>query len=104
MRLETQLKDKPGLIPGLRVGLTKIKTKGKGERQMSNYGKNEILHILMKRDNLSRNEAQNIIDECQEVINDIFDSEMDDFERMEEVEFTIQDYLGLEPDYIFAFL
>ena len=71
---------------------------------MAGYGKEEIIYILIKRDGISKREAENIIEECQEVINDILDSELNDFERMEEIEFTISDYLGLEPDYIFAFL
>lgn len=71
---------------------------------MADYGKEEILKILLKRDGISKLEAENILDEVQEIINDILDSEMSDFERSEEIEFTIADYLGLEPDYIFAFL
>lgn len=71
---------------------------------MADYGKEEIVKILMHRDGITDGEAQDIVNECQWVINDILDSEMSDFERMEEIEFTVQDYLGLEPDYIFAFL
>ena len=71
---------------------------------MADYGKEEILKILIRRDGISKNEAENLLEELQEVINDILDSEMDDFERLAEIEFSIQDYLGLEPDYIFAFL
>ena len=71
---------------------------------MADYGKEEIIKILMHRDEISRDEAEVIIDECQYAINDILDSELSDYERMEEIEFTIEDYLGLEPDYIFAFL
>lgn len=71
---------------------------------MADYGKEEIIKILIRRDSISHNEAENIFEECQEVIADILDSEMNDFEKLEEIEFTIQDYLGLEADYIFAFL
>lgn len=71
---------------------------------MADYGKEEIIKILMRRDEISHEEAEDIVDECQYAINDILDSELSDFERMDEIEFTIQDYLGLEPDYIFAFL
>ena len=71
---------------------------------MENYGKEEICKILMKRDNISKFIAEDIIDACQYVINDILDSEMPDFERLNEIKETIKDYLGLEPDYIFAFL
>ena len=71
---------------------------------MADYGKEEIIKILMHRDEISCDEAEDIVDECQYAINDILDSELSDYERMEEIEFTIDDYLGLEPDYIFAFL
>ena len=71
---------------------------------MADYGKEQIVKILMKRDKISKFIAEDIVDECQYVINDILDSEMSDFEKMEEIENTISDYLGLEPDYIFAFL
>lgn len=71
---------------------------------MAEYGKEEIVKILIRRDGISDGEAEDIVNECQWLINDILDSEMSDFERMEEIEETIKDYLGLEPDYIFAFL
>lgn len=71
---------------------------------MADYGREEIIKILMRRDEISQGEAEDIVNECQWVINDILDSEMSDFDRMDEIEFTIKDYLGLEPDYIFAFL
>ena len=71
---------------------------------MADYGKEEIVKILMRRDGITDGEAEDIVNECQWVINDILDSEMSDFEKMDEIEFTIEDYLGLEPDHIFAFL
>ena len=71
---------------------------------MEDYGKEEIIKILIRRDEISQGEAEDIVNECQWVINDILDSEMSDFERLDEIEFIIQDYLGLEPDYLFAFL
>ena len=71
---------------------------------MADYGKEEIVKILMRRDNISCGEAEDIVNECQWVIADILDSEMTAFEQMCEIEETIKDYLGLEPDYIFAFL
>ncbi|MBO7733620.1 MAG: hypothetical protein J6S67_13740 [Methanobrevibacter sp.] len=71
---------------------------------MANYGKEEIIRILRKRDGISKLEAENIVDELQEVINDILDSELDDYERMMEIENALYDYLGLEIDYVFAFL
>ena len=71
---------------------------------MADYGKEEVINILINRDGISYLEAENIFEECQEIIADILDSELSDFERLQEIEFTIADYLGLEPDYLFAFL
>lgn len=71
---------------------------------MADYGKEEVISILMNRDGITYLEAENIFEECQEIIADILDSELNDFERLTEIEFTIADYLGLEPDYLFAFL
>ena len=71
---------------------------------MADYGKEEVINILMNRDGISYLEAENIFEECQKIIADILDSELDDFERLAEIEFAIEDYLGLEPDYLFAFL
>lgn len=71
---------------------------------MADYGKEEIIKILMHRDNISHFIAEDIVDEVQYVVNDILDSELSDFERLSEIEETIKDYLGLDPDYIFAFL
>lgn len=71
---------------------------------MADYGKEQIINILIKRDGISKSEAENIFEECSEVIADILDSEMNNFERIEEIESAIEYYLGLEPDYIFAFL
>ena len=71
---------------------------------MADYGKEEIIKILMRRDKISHFIAEDIVDEVQYVVNDILDSEMTDFERVEAIEEAIKDYLGLDPDYIFAFL
>ena len=65
-----------------------------------NKGQREIMEILMKRDGISRNEAFNIVQQCQEEINDII---MDGGNVME-AEDAIADYLGLEPDYLVYFL
>lgn len=65
-----------------------------------NKGQREIMEILMRRDGISRNEAFNIVQQCQEEINDIV---MDGGNIME-AEDVIADYLGLEPDYLVYFL
>ena len=56
--------------------------------------------LLVKRDGISKNEAYNIIEDCQAEIDDVlsyggsYDTVMD----------IIQDYLGLEPDYLDLFI
>ena len=52
--------------------------------------KSEVVEILMKRDGLSRREAQEMIQECN-------------FDPFETEDILIEE-LGLEMDYIFEFL
>lgn len=52
---------------------------------------NTVVKILMKRDNLTYNEAKSLVIECQEAL------ERGEFD-------AIQEYLGLEDDYIFDVL
>ena len=52
---------------------------------------NEVVRILMNRDGMTKNEAEELIEECREAL------ENGDYE-------AIQDYLGLEDDYIFDVL
>lgn len=58
---------------------------------------NKIVSILMTRDGISENEAQNILDDCR--------SEIDDVLNMgggyDEVEDIVKYFLGLEMDYLF---
>jgi hypothetical protein len=60
------------------------------EKVMSDYS---ILAVLMRRDGLTRSEAQELIDEARELV-----AEGESPERILRVEF------GLEPDYIFDLL
>ncbi len=62
--------------------------------------KKEIEEILMRRDGINREEARNLIERCQEEINDIIEYEG----TLEAVEYAIEDWLGLEPDYVMAFI
>ena len=62
--------------------------------------KKEIAKILQQRDGISENAAWNLIEECQREINYL----IDDHGTLEEIEIAIQDYLGLEPDYLFDFI
>lgn len=58
---------------------------------------NRVVQILMKRDDLTEQEATELLDECREALADCnYDPE--------ESQDIIQDYLGLEPDYIFDIL
>ena len=56
---------------------------------------NRIISILMKRDNLSLNEATNLFEEVREEVMDAITSG----EGLLAVEDIIADELGLEPDY-----
>ena len=55
----------------------------------------EIISILMRRDHLTRIEAYDLIEECRE---EILNACAED--RYWEAEDILQDYLGLEPDYL----
>jgi hypothetical protein len=53
----------------------------------------EVIKILMRRDGLNREEAEQLLDECRAMV--------DDGEDPEEV---LHHELGLEPDYVFALI
>jgi len=54
-----------------------------------------IKDILMRRDNLTSDEAQNLIDEAKEAMNEYLDN--NDIESAYNV---CSEYFGLEPDYL----
>lgn len=56
---------------------------------------NEVIRVLMKRDGLTRDEAQERLDEVREMISDADPWEAEDI---------LADELGLEMDYIFDIL
>lgn len=59
----------------------------------------EIIEILMSRDNLTKEEAQELIEECgEEIMGAIMRG------NYQECEDILASYLGLEPDYLDAFL
>lgn len=60
----------------------------------------KIINILMRRDGLSYEEAKNLFLETQEEI----DIALREGRSLEDVEYIIEDYLGLEPDYIIYFI
>lgn len=61
--------------------------------------KKQIVDILIRRDGLSEKEAWNLVGDVQNQINDaLVISDSDEVERI------IEDELGLEPDFLGAFL
>ena len=58
-----------------------------------------IVEILMRRDGISEIEAENLIEECMEEMNDAIMRG-----NYQECEDILASYLGLEPDYLDAFL
>ena len=63
-------------------------------------GINYIAKIISKRDNISMNEALNLIEDCCDEIKAIITESPNEAYAYEEVAYTIQDMLGLEPDYL----
>ena len=59
-----------------------------------------IAKIISERDNISRDEAIALIMECCEEISSIIEENSDSLCAYEEAAYTVQDILGLEPDYI----
>lgn len=55
-----------------------------------------IEQILMRRDGLDKQEAQDLIDEAKEEVQSIIENGG----TLEEVEDVVRDYFGLEPDYV----
>ena len=55
----------------------------------------KIEKLLVKRDGISRNEAQNLIEECKEEIELAIATG-----NIDKVDDILRDYLGLEPDYL----
>jgi len=53
---------------------------------------NTIMQVIMKRDNLSQDEAQDMFDD--------FISEVEDMTSLDEIEDALMSTFGLEPDYI----
>lgn len=56
----------------------------------------EIIHILMRRDGITENEAWSLVEECRDEIKDILEHDG----TYDQVTNAIEDWLGLEPDYL----
>lgn len=61
----------------------------------------EIVQILMRRDGITERDAWELIDQCQEEINDLLRG---DSVNINDVEDAVACWLGLEPDYLIYFL
>lgn len=60
----------------------------------------EIIRILMNRDRISREEAEEVVEQCQDEIEEIIESGG----TYIDAEDAIAYWLGLEPDYLDYFL
>ena len=60
----------------------------------------ELVSLIMRRDGISRNEAANIIEDCQREIDDV----LVHGGSLYTIEEVLKDYLGLEPDYFDLFI
>lgn len=60
---------------------------------------NDIINLIARRDNISILEATNIVEDCQEEMNDAIMRA-----NYQECEDILASYLGLEPDYLDLFL
>lgn len=56
---------------------------------------NEIVEIIMRRDGISRLEAENLVEECKEELWNA--AARGSYQECEDI---IASYLGLEPDYL----
>lgn len=56
---------------------------------------NEIIEILMRRDGISRLEAENLVEDCKEELWEA--AARGNYQECEDI---IYSYLGLEPDYL----
>lgn len=61
--------------------------------------KNELALLLMRRDNLTREDANAMISDFQESVDDALDTN-----SYHDLDDLIQDELGLEPDYLMLFI
>lgn len=64
------------------------------------YNKAHIKQILMSRDGLSSDDADDLIEQVQQEIEDAIDRVCD----LDELEEIIEDHLGLEPDFLETFI
>lgn len=68
-------------------------------KKAENSSKVQIAHILMKRDGITKAEAYDLVAECQDLIDEALERG-----AVWEAEDILRETLGLELDYIYAFL
>ena len=66
--------------------------------------KKEIVEILMRRDGITENEAWSIIEDCQVEIDEAITNCHQAYSIYEAITDILAYNLGLEPDYMFAFI
>ena len=81
-------------------GEKKKEKKEKGEKTPMVETREELVALIAKRDNITVEEAEEAIDEVQEMIDDAIDYGA----SYEEIALIVQDELGLEPDYMDLFI
>lgn len=78
----------------------KMKSYYRKENKMADIrNKKDLRDMLMKRDHTTRQEAQYMIDEAQQLIDEAFEDG-----NLFDIEEILADNLGLEPDYLDLFL
>lgn len=92
----------PKAVTSQHKGRVKDKTKSyyRKENKMADIrNKKDLRDMLMKRDHTTRQEAQYMIDEAQQLIDEAFEDG-----NLFDIEEILADNLGLEPDYLDLFL
>ncbi len=56
-----------------------------------------VLEVLMERDGMSEEDANDLINEAKEEANNVLENNG----GLDDIEAILKDYFGLEPDYIF---
>lgn len=57
----------------------------------------DIVKILMERDNMSQEDAEDLLNEAKDEAQEVLENDG----GLDEIEDILKDYFGLEPDYIF---
>jgi nucleoid DNA-binding protein len=61
--------------------------------------KQHIAELISNRDDIEFDDAMNMVNECQDMINEAIDEG-----SVTEIDQILMEYLGLEPDFIWAFI